>query len=168
MSCSTRTSFSSWVSIWVLQAFNYISDLRATVTADGPCSVHLTGLVGHKGHSPCCVFCGLNGRLQPGTTHYYPALLLLVNYSVSGSNFPNIDVNTIHFGLARDYEAKLLYLMGSRNTTNYKNRQQNTRISRPSLISGLPRTAQLPLASCLCVSRMDFKAVRSRNRLILK
>ena len=156
MSCSTRTSFSSWASIWVLQAFNYIFDLHATVTADGPGSVHLTGLVGHKGRSPCHVFCGLNGRLQPGTTHYYPALLLPVNYSVSGSNFPDTDVNTIHFRLARDYEVKLLYLMGSHNTTDYKNRQQDTRTSRPSLISDLPRTAQLPLASCLCGDAMHM------------
>ena len=60
-------------------------------------------------------------RLQPGTTYYYLAVLLQVDYSVSGSNFPNIDVNTIHFGLARDYEVKLLYLMGSCNTTDYEN-----------------------------------------------
>ncbi|KAF8508137.1 hypothetical protein JB92DRAFT_2619486, partial [Gautieria morchelliformis] len=53
-------------------------------TADGPGSVHFTGLVGHHGAFPCRIFCGLKGRHKPGGSHYYPTLLKPFHYDMEG------------------------------------------------------------------------------------
>jgi hypothetical protein len=54
-------------------------------TTDGPGSVHFTGLVGHHGAYPCCLYCGIKRHHKPGVPHYYPALLKPDNYTITQS-----------------------------------------------------------------------------------
>jgi hypothetical protein len=107
-------------------------------TADGPGSVHFTGLVGHHRAFPCRLFCGIKGRHKPGGSHYYPALLKPFDFDVPGCDHDDVDVCDITGPSAEDYKQKLKILMHSRGVTDYKDRRKATGISRPSIISGLP------------------------------
>ncbi|KAF8577269.1 hypothetical protein K439DRAFT_1365092, partial [Ramaria rubella] len=62
-------------------------------TADGLGSTHLSGLVGHHGGFPCCLFCRIKGhRKLNGGGHYLPALKHLNNYHLQGCEHPDIAV----------------------------------------------------------------------------
>jgi len=65
--------------------------------ADGPGMTYLNGLVGHHGKNGCHLFCSLPGRHKRGKPHYYPALLKPTNYSVKGSDHPDIDINKLPY-----------------------------------------------------------------------
>jgi hypothetical protein len=79
--------------------------------ADGPGSVHFTGLVGHHGAFPCCLYCDLKGRDVPGAGHYYPALRKPFNYTVNGSDHPDVDPDSITGCSPEEYHRNLLYLL---------------------------------------------------------
>ncbi|KAF8174373.1 hypothetical protein BJ912DRAFT_990148 [Pholiota molesta] len=85
--------------------------------ADGPGSVHFTGLVGHHGAFPCRLYCSLKGRHKPGTPHYYPALQKPNNYTVQNCDHPDVDPASILGGSAPEYCVNLQYLLRSRNPT---------------------------------------------------
>lgn len=113
--------------------------------ADGPGSVHFTGLVGHHGAYPCRLYCDLKGRHKPGTPFYYPTLLKPNDYSVNGCDHPDVSVNDIHGGSPEEYQKNLIYLLNSRNPTNYKDRRKETGISNSSIFSGLSAHHRLPI-----------------------
>lgn len=113
--------------------------------ADGPGSVHFTGLVGHHGAYPCRLYCDLKGRHKPGVPHYYPALLKPDNYDVPGCNHPDVDPDEIHGGSPAEYNKNLLHLLHSRHATDYKERRKNTGISNSSIFSGLSPRHRLPI-----------------------
>ncbi|KAF8513228.1 hypothetical protein JB92DRAFT_3116576 [Gautieria morchelliformis] len=113
---------------YISSIFYYLS------TADGPGSVHVTGLVGHKGALACRIFCGLPGCRKPNISRYYPALLKPDNYDVPGSNHPNVDVSSIAGG----------------------DQEELTGILKPSIISGLPESRRLPIASTFCGDLMHL------------
>ncbi|KAG6905616.1 hypothetical protein DXG01_001681 [Tephrocybe rancida] len=113
--------------------------------ADGPGSVHFTGLVGHHGAYPCRLYCSMKGRHKPGGSHYYPALLKPHNYHVAGCDHNDIHPGDIADGSSKEYEQNLIYLLNSCNTTNYKERRKDTGISTISIFHGLPEKHWLPL-----------------------
>jgi len=113
--------------------------------ADGPGSVHFTGLVGHHGAFPCRLYCDLKGRHVPGAGHYYPALHKPLNYTVAGSDHPDVDPDSITGGSPGEYHRNLLYLLESRHITEYKERRKQTGIAYPSLFGGLPSTSRQPI-----------------------
>ena len=115
--------------------------------ADGPGSVHFTGLVGHQGAYPCRLYCGIKGRHKEGAPQYYPALLKPDGYEVVGCNHGDIDPTEVRNGNCEVYCTNLSYLLHSRNVTDYKTRRRDTGIVTISLFSGLPPTGRLPLPS---------------------
>jgi len=90
--------------------------------ADGPGSVHFTGLVGHHGAFPCRLYCDLKGCHVPGAGHYYPALCKPLNYTVTGSDHPDVHPDTITGCSPGEYHRNLLYLLESRHVTGRKQR----------------------------------------------
>lgn len=113
--------------------------------ADGPGSVHFTGLVGHHGAYPCRLYCGIKGRHKPGVPHYYPALQKPHNYNTEGCDHPDIDPADVKSGGVDMYHKKLKDLLGSRNMTDYKIRRRDTGITNLSIFSGLPPSHRLPV-----------------------
>ncbi|GJE93591.1 hypothetical protein PsYK624_097510 [Phanerochaete sordida] len=118
-------------------------------SADGPGLAYLNGLNGHNGMYGCRLYCGLKGRLKPGSTRYYPALLKPDNYDVEGSNHPDASVHEVasHIPDSDHYYANLATLETSQNATQYKNNRKVTGISKPSILSGIPRKFDLPKCS---------------------
>jgi hypothetical protein len=115
--------------------------------ADGPGSVHFTGLVGHHGAYPCRLYCGIKGRHKPGAPQYYPALLKPNGYDVRGCNHGDIEPTEVGNGSPQVYQENLQHLLESRNATDYKTRRKDTGISTLSIFSSLPVEGRLPLPS---------------------
>ena len=113
--------------------------------ADGPGSVHFTGLVGHHGAFPCRLYCDLKGRNVPGAGHYYPALCKPLNYTVEGSDHPDVDPDSITGCSPAEYHRNLIYVLQSRHATEYKERRKETGIAYPSLFGGLPAASRQPI-----------------------
>ena len=113
--------------------------------ADSPGSVHFTGLVGHHGAFPCRLYCNLKGCHVPGAGHYYPTLHKPLNYTIAGSDHPDVDPDSITGGSPGEYHRNLLYLLESRHITEYKECRKQTGIAYPSLFGGLPSTSRQPI-----------------------
>jgi len=105
-------------------------------SADGPGSVHVSGLVGHKGVCACQLFCGLKGRRLEGKPTHYLAFLKPNNYSIPGCDHDNLTPSAIKNGSSLDYPKKCAYLLKSTGS-NYKTCRRETGISCPSILLGL-------------------------------
>ena len=130
--------------------FNY-----HTGASDGPASVHLSGLVGHKGRFSCRLFCGVKGRRGIKEKRYYPALLKPHPFDVPGSDHPDFDILQINSAV-NDYGEKLKYLLGARSHTDYKRRRRDTGISQPKLLHGLLMHKRLSMSATLCGDTMHL------------
>ncbi|KAG2147468.1 uncharacterized protein EDB93DRAFT_1049304, partial [Suillus bovinus] len=75
--------------------------------ADVPGLVYWDGMVGHSGKNECRIYYGVQGQRKTHRTHYYPTLLKSTDYSVVGSNHPDIDVFEILLRGSDDYETNL-------------------------------------------------------------
>ncbi|PPQ82247.1 hypothetical protein CVT26_008926 [Gymnopilus dilepis] len=113
--------------------------------ADGPGSVHFTGLVGHHGAYPCRLSCGVRGRHKAGTGQYYPALLKPDDYDVEGCTHGDIDPTDVQSGSVDAYQKNLEFLLGTRTATDYKYRRRETGITTISIFSGLSPRHRLPV-----------------------
>ncbi|KAF8578619.1 hypothetical protein K439DRAFT_1648728 [Ramaria rubella] len=74
--------------------------------ADGPGSLHFTGLVGHHRKYPCRIFCRIKGR-------HKEALLLPYHYNVKGCTHGDIPLSDIQRPQELEYQTRLAYLLDS-------------------------------------------------------
>jgi hypothetical protein len=116
-------------------------------SADGPGSVHVTGLVGHHGAYPCRLYCSMKGRHKPNIPHYCPAMLKPHNYTIAGCDHPDISASDIRVNRSSVYLENLEKLLKARNITHYAKLRKETGISRPSIVSGLQPRCMLPIES---------------------
>jgi hypothetical protein len=114
--------------------------------ADGPAMAALNGFVGHHGKAGCRTYCPLKGRHKPGGSHYYPARLKPVGYTVEGSDHPDVPFQklTMDARTVENYERNLKFLEESRNQTQYENHRLETGICKPTIFTGLPRRLSIP------------------------
>ncbi|KAJ6494491.1 hypothetical protein C8R45DRAFT_1052932 [Mycena sanguinolenta] len=112
-------------------------------TADGPGLTYLNGLVGHHGAYGCRLYCALKGRHKEGAPTYYPAMNKPNNYNVEGCSHDDVDPRSIAGASESEYQQNLAYVLDSPNPTEYKVRRKQTGISKPSILSGLPRPRSL-------------------------
>lgn len=116
-------------------------------TADGPAMVYLNGLVGHHGKFGCRLYCPTPGRHKPNGTHYYPALLKPLNYTMAGCDHQDLS----HFSTITShshYFTNLSYLLASPNDTQYKRRRLETGIVKPTIFLGFPTSSTLAIPRC--------------------
>jgi hypothetical protein len=135
-------------------------------TADGPGMTYINGLVGHHGKNGCHLFCSLPGRRKEGKLHYYPALLKPINYSVEGSNHPDIKIKDLPSMSSEDYEQKLAFVVESSNETQYQKHCLNTGIVKPSIFLGLNPHYRLDLPRCFGSDIMHLAALNIPDLLI--
>ena len=136
------------------------------VTADGPGMTYLNGLVGHQGKRGCCLFCSLPGCHKQGKPHYYPALLKPINYSVKGSDHPDIDINKLPSMSTKVYKQGLEFVVGSSSETQYKKCRLETGIVKPSIFLGLNPHYHLDLPGCFGSDIMHLAALNIPDLLI--
>ncbi len=113
--------------------------------ADGPAMAHCSGTVPHHGALGCRTFCGMPGRHKEGGSHYYPVLHLPHNYSVQGSNHPDISLSSIPDSSPDRYDTLLKLLVASENEAQYQRLRKATGIVKPSMFSGFSRAIPVPL-----------------------
>jgi hypothetical protein len=138
----------------------------ALATADGPGMTYLNGLVGHLGKNGCRLFCSLSGRHKAGGSHYYPALLKPNNYSVEGSNHPDIDIHNLPSSSSKDYEQKLQFVVESSSVKEFKQRRLATGISKPSIFLGLNPNHRLDIPGCFGSDIMHLAALNIPDLLM--
>jgi hypothetical protein len=154
--------------IWdcITNTVNICHPFFSLATADGPGMTYLNGLVGHHGKSGCRLFCSLPGRHKRGKSHYYPALLKPINYSVAGSDHPDIDINNLPSMSREDYEQKLVFVVQSPNETQYKKRRLDTGIVKPSIFLGLNPRYRLDIPACFGSDIMHLAALNIPDLLM--
>jgi hypothetical protein len=135
-------------------------------TADGPGMTYLNGLVGHHGKNGCRLFCSLPGRRKRGKSQYYPALSKPTNYSVEGSDHPDINIKDLPSMSSEDYEQKLAFVVQSSSETQYKKRRLDTGIVKPSIFLGLNPCHRLDLPGCFGSDIMHLAALNIPDLLI--
>jgi hypothetical protein len=116
-------------------------------TADGPAMASLSGLVGHHGKFGCRLYCPTPGRHKPNGSHYYPALLKPVDYTMAGCDHPDLS----HFSTTTShshYFTHLRFLLASPNDAQYKKRRLETGIVKPTIFLGIPMRSTLGIPRC--------------------
>jgi hypothetical protein len=116
-------------------------------TADGPAMAYLNSLVGHHGKFGCRLYCPTPGRHKTNGSHYYPALLKPLDYTMAGCDHPDLS----HFSTTTSYGhyfTNLRFLLASPNDTQYKKRRLETGIVKPTIFLGLPTCSTLGIPRC--------------------
>ena len=113
-------------------------------TADSMGIVHMNGFTGHKGAYGCRLYCAVKGRRKSSGKQYYPALLKPLHYDVHGCDHDDIDINNLPPVMSGDYHDNLRYLLSSSSDGQYTTRRKETGISKPSIISAVPRGLGVP------------------------
>lgn len=136
----------------------------ALATADGPGMACLNGCVGHQGKIHCRLHCPLKGRHKPGASQYYPARFKPHNYTVSGCDHGDIDLNALLQGFTSKeasarYKKNLLQVEQSPNSAEFKKRRLETGICKPSILLGIQERYILGLPGCFPLDIMHLPAL---------
>ena len=110
----------------------------------------------------------LPGHHKRGKPHYYPALLKPTNYSVEGSDHPDIDIDIdkLPSMSSKDYEQKLEFVVQSSNETQYQKHCLRTGIVKPSIFLGLNPCYHLDIPGCFGSDIMHLAALNIPDLLI--
>jgi len=103
---------------------------------------YLNSLVGHHGKFGCHLYCLTPGCHKTNSSHYYPALLKPLDYTMAGCDHPDLS----HFSTTTShshYFTNLHFLLASPNDTQYKKRWLETGIVKPTIFLGLPTHSTL-------------------------
>lgn len=135
-------------------------------TADGPGMMYLNGLVGYHGKHGCRLYCPITGRHKPGGSHYYPAMLKPINYTIEGSDHDDLSYANLPTCSPQKYFENLRHLMAAANETQYKKRRLITGISKPSIFMGLMPQKSLGVPGCFGSDIMHLAALNLPDLLI--
>ncbi|KAJ7575210.1 hypothetical protein C8J56DRAFT_801872 [Mycena floridula] len=114
-------------------------------TSDTVETIQMVGWVGHLGRYPCRSQCDTPGRHKPKSGSYYPALLRPDSNTLPvHSRHDDVDINSITLGTVKNYNDRLRYLLLSNGPTQRTQRTTETGLTRPSILSGLPRILPIP------------------------
>jgi hypothetical protein len=117
----------------------HLSKLHVVIAgADGPAMAGLDGSGGHKCAHGCRVNCPMAERLKPGSSTYYPALLLPDNYHEHDSTHPDQDPHrwATHTVSQDEYLVRLRRLLSARNQDEYERLRWDTGLVKPSIFLG--------------------------------
>jgi hypothetical protein len=138
----------------------------ALATADGPGMAYLNGFVGHSGRVGCRLACRQVGCHNPGGSHYYPAALKPVNYTVRGCDHDDVDPFEIRPTTFQEYIKSLCLVISCPTQTSYKKKQLLTGISQPTLLLGLPPCHNLGIPKCFGSNIMHLGSLNLPDLLI--
>ena len=110
-------------------------------TADSLGSTAMSGMVGHSGKYGCCLYCNMPSLHRTGDGHYYPAMLMPHNYTVSGCEHSDILDNDLaahctHLDLK--YQRNLDYLLAANTQSDFHVWRLEVGLCKQTLFSGLP------------------------------
>ena len=123
---------------------------------NGPGLLMMSNFVGHQGKNSCCMCCPLKGHWKPGASQYYPVLLKLNKYDVSGCTHDDVDVYKIGPSTSESYVQQLYYLLGARTQKEYESHHLETGIVGPSILLGLQPQLILGIPECFSLEMMHL------------
>jgi hypothetical protein len=126
-------------------------------TVDGPGLLCLSSMVGHTGKNGCRMYCGLKGRHKHGQPQYYPVLLKPLNYTVSGCDHDDIDINKLSLLPCSDYVDNLYRVVSTTTTAQYNQQCLETGIVKPSILLGLLPNRMFGIPECFTPDIMHFE-----------
>ena len=133
-------------------------------TADMVGMAELNGWVGHHGRNGCRLLCSMPGRHKPGAGTYYPAMLKPHGAVPPGSSHADININSITTPSVDEYSKRLHHVLGSISIREYERRRRETGVSKPSIVSALPKSIPVPL--CFPADTMHLFALNISQLLI--
>ncbi len=138
-------------------------------TADTTGLVNLSGGVGHQGYRGCRTACDLKGRHKPGSSTYYPAMLLPDHYTNIRGRHPDVNYR-LRPESAADKRARYVAAMASVlacvNEGDYEHERCETGVGKPSIICGLRNGKYMPIPNCFPIDFMHLLALNLTELLI--
>ena len=145
------------------------SPLIIFATADSLGGAAMSGMVGHSGKFGCRLYCNMPSRHRTGDGHYFPAMNLPQNYTVSGCCHPDIqdkDLGVYRVNLDQKYRQNLAHLLSARTQAEYRARRLEVGLCKQTLFSGLPRQP-LPVPNVFTMDIMHLTVLNDPD-LFLK
>lgn len=87
LQCEGLRIYNASVDAYITQS----SPVILYATADSLGSAFMSGMVGHSGKFGCRLYCEMPSQHRKGNGHYYPAMHLPQNYTLTGSCHPNVN-----------------------------------------------------------------------------
>ena len=122
--------------------------------------------VGHHGAHGCRLGCLIKGRHKPHTGHYFAVHLKPVNYTVHDCNHPDFQICDINVLSCDNYEHNLFKVVASTDQTDYERNCKETRISKPSILSGLVTGLMFSVPCCFPLDLMHLLFINLGELLI--
>jgi len=116
----------------------------------------LDGRVGHHGAQGCRLWCSMKGRHKPSSGHYYAIHLRPNGYMIAGCDHPDVDIRNLTEPSCAIYETELRKIIHATDQTDYEKKRKETRISKPSILSGLVKSLTLPVPLCFSIDLMHL------------
>jgi hypothetical protein len=136
-------------------------------TADAPGMALLNRLVGHHGKAGCRLYCGTPGRHKAGGSHYYPALRKPHDYTISGSDHPDINIHEVNTTRScKNYRSNLDRLIKAPNERQFKKLRLDTGIAKPSLFIGLQSDRILGIPNIFTLDIMHLASLNLSDLLL--
>ena len=98
----------------------------------------------------------MKGHHKPHTRHYFAVHLKPNNYTVWDCNHPDIDIRNLGTLSSADYQQKLFKVISLTDQNDYERNCKETRISKPSVLSGLVEDLMFPLPRCFALDLMHL------------
>lgn len=156
--------------IWDASTKSFINQstlFLTLVTADGPAMANMNGMVGHSGKYGCRLSCGIPGRRRDGDGHYYPLMQKPDDYTVTGSDHPDVtfaQLKAYHKGISARYHSNLHDLLDAQNAKRYSLLRLSTGICKQSIFSGLHYTLGIP--NIFVLDLMHLSAINDPDLLL--
>jgi hypothetical protein len=119
----------------------------ALITADARALAPVVGTVGGMGKYGCRLYCEMPGRRRSEDGHYFPLMTKPNDYDVQGSEHATVtfaDLKDFRTDTAARYHSNLQKLVTARNQTQLKQLRLATGLTKPTILSGLPRSLGIP------------------------
>ena len=145
------------------------SPLVIFATADSLSGAAMSGMVGHSGKFGCRMHCNMPSQHHMGDRHYFPAMNLPHNYTVSGCSHPDIqdkDLGVYHINLDQKYCQNLAHLLSACTQAEYCVRCLEVGLCKQTLFSGLPHQP-LPVPNIFTMDIMHLTVLNDPD-LFLK
>ena len=160
--------------LWIYDASvdSYISQAKPLVifaTADSLGGTAMSGMVEHSGKFGSCLYCNMPSRHRTGDGHYYPAMHIPHNYTVSGCDHPDILDNNLasyRSQLDQKYRRNLAYLLAANTQAEFRVRHLEVGLCKQTLFSGLPHQP-LPVLNVFTMDIMHLTVLNDPD-LFLK
>ena len=127
---------------------------------------YLNGLVGHHGKFGCCLYYPVPGRHKPNGSHYYPALMMPIDYVMPQCNHKDLPFTLSAVSSSNLYPSNLSFLLKSLNEAQYKKWCLETGITKPTISLGFNPNQIFRIPGCFGSNIMHLGTLNLSDLLV--